>query len=140
MLAADAVSAPPTNAKDTPVVATDDEQVHETNPSPDTPLPAAAVAEGESVQLSQPAQNNTIQFSDATTPADYGEGLEKPFVVLEANGEGGRGQDEGGHEGASLQTGSGEPIIVMESGEGDSPWTAEGDNHELKRVKVGRHD
>ena len=136
---ADVVSAPPVDAKEPAVVVPDDDkQGHETNPSPGSPAPAAVTEGDGDVQLSP---NGTIQFSDATTPADYGDSLDKPFVVLETNGEGERGQDEGGgHEGVSLQNGSGEPIIVMESGEGESPWSTEGDNHELKRVKVSEID
>ncbi|KAI0035668.1 component of IIS longevity pathway SMK-1-domain-containing protein [Vararia minispora EC-137] len=77
----------------------------------------------------------TIQFSDTTTPEDYGSIQDKSFVILDANASD-EATDTSGHESVSLQEGGHETIIVMESGEGDGQWYTDGDNHELKRVKV----
>jgi hypothetical protein len=101
----------------------------------DSSTPPPADPSSTNATLAQQSPPQTIQFSDATTPEDYGAVQDKSFIVLDANAADEAG-GEAGHEAVSMQNGGHEAIIVMESGEGDGQWYHDEDNHELKRVKV----
>ncbi|KAI0309050.1 component of IIS longevity pathway SMK-1-domain-containing protein, partial [Amylostereum chailletii] len=80
-------------------------------------------------------KRNIIHFSHDSAPDDFPNTSHKGFVVIDGPPQH-QLLDVPSHDPMNAHSAGQEAIIVMESGDENQQWYQEGDNHELKRVKV----